>query len=225
MLSMVENLQREMRILDLKDSDVLKIGSSHIPTSSILYRAIVEFKKMYPNVYVIYEINDTGTISYMVENEIIDLGFVGAVVNGDLQYKSFSGDELVLVCSKDFPVPDTISLGELKNIPLILNQKESGVRKFLEDRFREYGLQIDDLNVISEIGLPEALINVIKLGMGCAFIPSILLQKECSDDDVKKIEIRDFSAHREYYLVTKKGKTLPKIAKEFLDYFISSLSR
>ncbi len=223
MLSMVESLQRELRIIDLKDSDVLKIGSSHIPTSSILYKAIVEFKRTNPNVYVIYEVSDTGTISYMVDNEIIDLGFVGAIINGGLNYKSFSGDELVLICSKDSGLPDEITLEELKNIPIILNQKESGVRRFLEERLKAYGLDINDLNVISEIGLPEALINVVKLGMGCAFIPSVLVEKEYNNGNIKIINIKNFSAHRDYYLVTKKGKVLPKVANDFLDYFMSTI--
>ena len=45
MLSMVENLERDLRIIDSKDEEILKIGSSHIPTSQILYEKIAEFKK------------------------------------------------------------------------------------------------------------------------------------------------------------------------------------
>ena len=221
MLSMVENLQRELRILDLKDSDVLKIGSSHIPTSSILHKAIVNFKKKNPNVYVIYEMNDTGTISFMVENELIDLGFVGAKVNGEFNYKSYSGDDLVLVCNEDSNMPERITLEGLKEIPLILNQKESGVRCFLEKKLNDYGININDLNVISEIGLPDTLINIVKMGMGCAFIPSIVVDREINKGGLRIVDIENFIAHREYYILTKFGKKIPNIASDFLNYFLS----
>jgi len=221
MLSMVENLQRELRILDLKDSDVLKIGSSHIPTSSILHQAIVDFKKKNPNVYVIYEMNDTGTISFMVENELIDLGFVGAKVNGEFSYRSYSGDDLILICNENSQIPERITLEEIKKIPLILNQKESGVRCFLEDKLKEYSVNINDLNIISEIGLPETLINIVRMGMGCAFIPSIIVNREIEKGGIRIIDIENFEAHRDYYILTKSGKKIPDIASDFLEYFLS----
>jgi DNA-binding transcriptional LysR family regulator len=223
MLSMVENLERELRIIDSRDEGILKIGSSHIPTSHILYEKIAEFKKKYPNVYIIYELNDTENISYMVENEMLDVGFVGAVMNNDLDYRSFSGDELKLVAHRDFKVESSITLQKLKNIPLIINQKESGVRKFIEKKLEENGILFDDMNIISEIGLPEALLKIVHMGMGCAFIPSIILDREMKKGDLKIIEIKNFEAYRHYYLVTKKGVKLPKLTETFLETFVSAV--
>jgi DNA-binding transcriptional LysR family regulator len=222
MLGMVEDLEREMKIMDMRDESYIRIGSSHIPTSDLLYKKIADFKKQYPNAYIIYELNDTENICYMVEHGIIDLGFVGAITNGELHYKSFSGDELKLVAHKDLDVPSEITLEGLKEIPLILNQKESGVRKFLEKKLEEYGISFSDLNIISEIGLPEALINIVQSGVGCAFIPSIMLEKEMKEGDLKVVNIKNFSAYRSYYAVTKRGAVLSKLARTFLDSFITS---
>lgn len=185
MLLMIDSLEREFKIIDSKDEGILKIGSSHIPTSEIFYKCIVAFKKQFPNAYIIYEINDTENITYMVENGMIDIGFVGAITNNDLNYKSLSGDELKLVASKDFDVPSRITINKLKDIPLIINQKESGVRKFLEKKLETYNIYFSDLNIVSEIGLPEALMQVVRMGMGCAFIPSIILEREMYREDIK----------------------------------------
>lgn len=221
MLTMMDNLEREMKIIDSRDEGILKIGSSHIPTSQILYEKIVEFKTQYPNAYIIYEINDTENISYMVENELLDIGFVGAVTNNELNYISFSGDELKLIARKDFDIPSVITLSQLKKIPLIINQKESGVRKFLEKKLEEHHISFSDLNIISEIGLPEALIRVVKMGMGCAFVPSIIFEREMGDNQLKVIKIKNFSAYRDYYLITKKGARLSGLARAFRDSFLS----
>jgi len=223
MLTMMENLERELKVINSKDESILKIGSSHIPASHILYERIVEFKQQHPNAYIIYELNDTENIAYMVENEMLDVGFVGAVMNNDLSYQSFSGDELKLVAQKDFKVSTSMELSELKSVPLIINQKESGVRKFLEKKLEENGILFEDLNIISEIGLPEALIEIVRMGMGCAFIPSIILDREMTKGDLKIIDIKNFSAYRNYYMVTKKGVRLPKLTKTFLDAFVSAV--
>ncbi len=222
MLVMLDNLEKELKIIDTRDESYLRIGSSHIPTSDLLYKKIAEFKKQQPNAYIIYELSDTENISYMVENGMIDLGFVGAVMNNNLNYKSFSGDELKLVCNNNFEIPSEITLLQLKSVPILINQKESGVRRFLEKKLEEYNIYFSDLNIISEIGLPEALISVVRQGVGCAFIPSIILEREIKKGDLKIIEIKNFTAYRSYYSITKKGAILSKLAQTFLDSFISS---
>jgi DNA-binding transcriptional LysR family regulator len=219
MLSMVDSLEKELRIIDSTDEGILKIGSSHIPTSYILYKKMVEFKKKYPSAYIIYELNDTENIAFMVENEMLDIGFVGAITENNLNYRSFSGDELKLVAAKDFNIDEKVSLAQLKEIPLIVNQKESGVRRFLENKLEEYGMSLSDLNIISEIGLPEALLSIIRMGMGCGFVPSIILDRFIQDGDLKVIEIKNFSAYRDYYVITKKGVVLSNFAKIFLESF------
>jgi len=223
MLSMVEKLEKDLKVIDSGDEGILRIGSSHIPISQPLYEKIAEFKKKNPNVYIIYELSDTENIANMVENEMVDIGIVGAVVNNELNYTSFSGDELKLVAVKDFDVPSQITLSRLKKLPLIITQRESGVRKFLEKKFEEYGLSLSDLNIVAEFGLPEALIHIVRLGMGCAFIPSIICDRELKKGDLKIINIKNFSAYRNYYLVTKKDAQLSKLAQTFLESFISSV--
>ena len=219
MLSMVDNLEKELKIIDSTDEGILKIGSSHIPTSHMLYEKIVDFKRRYPSAYIIYELNDTENISYMVENELLDVGFVGAVVDNTLNYRSFSGDELKLVASRGLDIPSKINLSQLKEVPLIINQKESGVRKFLEKKLEEYNIFFSELNIISEIGLPETLLSIVRMGMGCAFIPSIIIDKVMNDGNLKVIEIKNFSAYRNYYMVTKKGAVLSPLAQNFLESF------
>jgi DNA-binding transcriptional LysR family regulator len=223
MLSMMEKLEKDLRIIDQKDEGILRIGSSHVPVSQLIYERIVDFKKNNPNAYIIYELSDTENIAYMVENELLDIGIVGAIVGGELEYKSFLGDELRLVAPKKMDLPSHIAISRLKELPLVINQKESGVRKFLESKLDEYGLTFSDLNIVSEIGLPEALIHVVRLGMGCAFVPSIICDREIGKGELKVITIKNFSATRSYYFVTKKGALLSSLAKNFLDSIITAL--
>jgi DNA-binding transcriptional LysR family regulator len=217
-LVMVSNLEKELKLIDSKDESILRIGSSHIPVAYILHQKMAEFKKRYPNCYIIYELNDTENITSMVENELIDIGFIGAKTNDGLIYHTFLGDELKLIAHRDFDVPSEITLAQLKKVPLIINQKEAGVRKFLTHRLKKYNIELEDLKIISEIGLPEAALNVTRTGVGCAFIPSVILEEEIKKGDLKIITIKRFNAARNYYIATKKGMTLSALAKEFLKF-------
>lgn len=221
-LAMMDNLEKELKSIDAQEG-VLKIGSSHIPASSAIYHAIVEFKQQYPDTYIIYELNDTENISDMVENELLDLGFVGAITSNALEFQSFLGDELKLVAHRDLDIPDEINLSQLKQVPLILNQKESGVRKFLLSRLEESRIFVSDLNVIAEIGLPEALVRFVRMGMGCAFLPSVILDRETDAGDLKTVAVKGFSAFRNYYIATKKGVRLSPLTIRFRELFLSSV--
>jgi DNA-binding transcriptional LysR family regulator len=220
-LKMVDNIEKEFKTMDTEESSILRIGSSHIPVANILHRKIAEFKIKYPNSYIIYELNDTENIIDMVENGVIDIGFVGARQNDGLEYRSFLGDELLLVVQKDINTPASVSLAGLKKIPIILNQKEAGVRKFLENRLKNYNISFSDLNIVSEIGLPEAALNVVRAGIGGAFIPSTMLNNIDDRENFKVVKIRNFDASRDYYAVSKKHDSLSGIAVNFLEFFIS----
>lgn len=126
----------------------------------------------------------------MLENELIDVGFVGAKINDELNYTKFLGDELKLITYRDFDIQPEITISELKKVPLIINQKEAGVRKYLEEKLMQYNISFSDLNIISEIGLPEASLNVIRAGVGCAFIPSVMLDDIKQKEDIKIINIK-----------------------------------
>jgi len=216
---MMDNLQKEIKLLDLNNEGILKIGSSHIPVAGILHKKIARFNELYPGSYVIYEFSDTANITNMLENELIDIGFVGARISDGLDYTKFLGDELVLVTRREYDIPSEITLSDLKSVPLIINQKEAGVRKSIEEKFGTNNMSLSDFNVVSEIGLPEAALNVVRAGFGCAFVPSVLLDGSNDENEVKVVKIKNFNASRNYYIAVKKGAVLPEIANHFLDLF------
>ena len=217
---MMDNLQKEIKLIDLNSEGILKIGSSHIPVANIIHKKIARFNELYPGNYVIYEFSDTANITNMLENELIDIGFVGAGISENLDYTKFMGDELVLVTRKEYDISNEITLSELKSVPLIINQKEAGVRKSLEEKLAAYNISFSELNVVSEIGLPEASLNVVKAGFGCTFIPSVMLDGGNNAEDLKVIKIKSFNTSRNYYIAVKKGAVLPEIANHFLDLFL-----
>ena len=217
---MMDNLQKEIKLLDLNNEGILKIGSSHIPVANILHKKIAQFNEMYPGSYVIYEFSDTTNITNMLENELIDIGFVGAGISDALDYTKFMGDELVLVTRKNFDIPSEITISDLKSVPLIINQKEAGVRKSLEEKLGAINTNLSELNVVSEIGLPEAALNVVKAGFGCTFIPSVMLDEGDDKGELKIVRIKNFDTSRSYFIAVKKGVVLPEIARHFLELFL-----
>ena len=87
----------------------------------------------------------------------------------------------------------------------------------LEEKFGINNMSLSDFNVVSEIGLPEAALNVVKAGFGCTFIPSVMLDSGDHEDEIKVVKIKNFDASRNYFIAVKKGAVLPEIARHFLD--------
>ncbi|MFP3836000.1 LysR substrate-binding domain-containing protein, partial [Chryseobacterium sp. SIMBA_028] len=83
------------------------------------------------------------------------------IIEGESQssyfdYKIFKPDEIVLVAKTDHPLAHkNLVLKDLYNLNLIFREQGSGTLEFIQNRLKEKGIHIDELNTVMHLGSSE----------------------------------------------------------------------
>lgn len=197
----------------------LIIGASTIPGTYILPQAARCFRELYSQVSFTVVIEDSGRISRMVSEHELLLGFLGARMSErGLLYQPFIRDELLLVAKKGSIDKDTVSLEELKKIPLILREEGSGTRKTIEYHLRSKKISGRHLKVVATLGSSAAVKEAVKTGLGASILSRLAIEEEINNGILEQVRIEGLKMDRHFYIITPLGKTLPPLYQTFLDF-------
>ncbi|QKT04571.1 LysR family transcriptional regulator [Ectothiorhodospiraceae bacterium 2226] len=174
-------MENAVRDLTGEISGVLMLGASTTIAEYMLPALLGDFKERYPDVTIRLKVANSDGIVSMVENNVIDLGVVEApVANKNLVVEQCRLDQLVLI------VPPGHALAELKSVPLerlleypyICREEGSGTREVLMETLQGAQLAPSDLNIIMELGSPEAIKGAVEAGMGVSILSRATIAKE-----------------------------------------------
>jgi len=152
-------------------SGSLLIGASTTIAEFMLPRILGEFKSLYPQVRPRLIVANSETIETRVSEHLLDIGFIESPGHlPTLESEICCDDELMVVCSPDFPLAKckTVTPKQLVDLPYVSREPGSGTREFTEDYLRNAGLSIDALNLVMEMGSPVSLNGVVETGLGFA---------------------------------------------------------
>ena len=71
-----------------------------------------------------------------------------------------------------------MTAAQIAGEPYISRESGSGTRQFADNYFREAGIAPEDLNIVMELGSPEAIKGVVETGIGVAIMSSATVAKE-----------------------------------------------
>jgi DNA-binding transcriptional LysR family regulator len=71
-----------------------------------------------------------------------------------------------------------VTAAQIAGEPYISRESGSGTRQFADNYFRESGVAPEDLNIVMELGSPEAIKGVVETGIGIAIMSSATVVKE-----------------------------------------------
>ncbi|HFE37423.1 MAG TPA: LysR family transcriptional regulator [Gammaproteobacteria bacterium] len=162
-------------------SGVLIIGASTTIAEYMLPALLGDFKAQYPDVNVRLKISNTDGIVSMVENNVIDFGVVEAdVSNKSLVVELCKKDQMVAIVplGHELASRSSVDLKSLLEYPYICREEGSGTREVINKHLQEAGLSPYDLNVIMELGSPEAIKGAVEAGIGISVLSRATLVKE-----------------------------------------------
>ncbi len=214
--------EMENAVLELTGevSGSLIIGASTTIAEYMLPALLGDFKRNHPDVKLFLQVANTEGIVTMVENNDLDLGVVEApVANKNLQVEVCRSDSLVAIVPPDHPLAerDKVTINELMGYPYICREEGSGTRDVILDYLATAGMASEDLDVIMELGNPEAIKGAVEAGMGISIISAATIVKELRLQTLVSIPL-DPPLERPFSFVRQKQKFRQRAMDELLDF-------
>ncbi len=213
-------MENEVRALTGEVSGVLVIGASTTIAEYMLPALLGDFKNKYPDVNVRLKVSNTEGIVSMVENNIIDLGVVEATVgNKNLVVELCKKDQLVAIVPPNHELANESSIPahKLLEYPYICREEGSGTREVIIEYLHQVGLNPNELDVIMELGSPEAIKGAVEAGIGITILSRATLVKELKLGTLKAIQL-DPPLERPFSFVHQKQKFRQRAMDELLDF-------
>lgn len=218
--SLYSEMENAVRDLTGEVSGVLLIGASTTIAEYMLPALLGDFKVKYPEVSIRLQVANTDAIVSMVENNVIDLGVVEAPVgNKNLVVETCRMDKMVLI------VPPGHELAKMKNVPIIeltrypyiCREEGSGTREVVLEALVASGSQPHDLDIVMELGSPEAIKGAVEAGMGISILSRATIEKELKLGTLVAVNL-DFPLERPFSFVHQKQKFRLRAMEKLLDF-------
>ena len=213
-------MENSVKELTGEVSGVLIIGASTTIAEYMLPALLGDFKAEYPDVNVRLKVSNTEGIVTMVENNVIDLGVVEASVsNKNLAVELCKKDQLVAIVPPTHELANEANLKveRLLQFPYICREEGSGTREVIIEYLQGAGLNSHELNVIMELGSPEAIKGAVEAGIGITVLSRATLAKEIKLGTLVAIPL-DPPLERPFSFVHQKQKFRQRAMDELLEF-------
>ena len=209
--------EMETEFLNTKNNFLQEItfGASSTVATYIIPKIIAQFMAKFPQTSFDVKSANSDQIEDDILNQKLDFGIIeGKNTNLKLQYKKFVKDEIVLVTnSKNKNLKrDIITLQNLAELPMIVREIGSGTKDIITEGLQKKG--IIKLNSLLTLNSTEAIKNYLKYSHHFAFISISAVAEELKLNQLKIIDIKDFTLERWFYFVYRTG-----YQSQLLDYF------
>ena len=215
-------LERNMQQLTGHVKGELLIGASTTIGEYILPYVVGSFKQDYPDVNVTIQIMNTKEISSAVESNTFDLGIIeGPLEQSDvIEAHNFLEDELVLAIPSDHPFAkkESITLEELKELPYITREPGSGSRLIFEQALIDADFDIEDLNIVMELGSTTSIKSAIMGGLGVSTISKWAVQDLVKAGKVAALNVQGLTLKRSFHIILNQEKFHSEATGKFLDF-------
>ena len=180
-LGMSAELDTRLKEMSGQVAGPLLIGASTTLAEFLLPQILGEFKARYPAVVPRLFVANSEAVQDRVAERALDLGFI----EGDSHLPSLvtdvcCDDELQVICAPSHPLAKSKSVTpkSLTEHAYISREPGSGTREVIDHYLQKAGVPPDSLQVVMEIGSPEALKGLVATGLGFAIMSSVTVAKE-----------------------------------------------
>jgi DNA-binding transcriptional LysR family regulator len=199
----------------------LMVGGSTIPGVYILPKMIGAFIQRYPDVTVSLVNGDTEEINHHILEGYLELGIVGAVAaDKKILQEKLLQDELRLVVPSGhkWKKRKSISPEMLLKEPFISREVGSGTLISIQESLNKIGYNLNDLNVVSEMGSTEAVIQGIKSKVGLSILSPIAITEELRTGTLKALAVDGLNLKRNFFLSFPKHRTGSPLGRVFIQF-------
>ncbi|MBC7781299.1 MAG: LysR family transcriptional regulator [Proteobacteria bacterium] len=203
----------------------LLLGASLTIAEFILPRILGEFKARYPDVRTQMTVANSERIETRVADHSLDVGLIESPSTlSSLHTEICCEDELVLICASTHRLAPraAVTPQEVAAEPFVSRETGSGTREFTDQYFRQAGISPDDLNLVMELGSPEAIKGLVETGLGVSIMSRMTIAKELRLATLvaKPLEPRLI---RILSLVYPRDRFQSRLVKTFVDFALTRM--
>ncbi len=198
----------------------LLIGASMTIGEYVLPRLIGKFKARFPAVVPTLFVGNSEAVQERVAERTLDLGFIeGDSHLASLQSEVCCEDELQVVCAPSHPLAkEAFALpASLTQHPFINREAGSGTRAVIDRYLHAAGVSPESMNVVVELGSPEALKGLVATRLGFAIMSRVIAAKELQLGQLVQVPLRP-PLLRNFSVVYPKERFHSKLVAAFLQF-------
>lgn len=203
------------------ESGTIRIGINTTLTKEFLMPYLETFHKLYPNINIEIRTNLTSELKSMLKDGLIDMHIL------NLTNEETKNDFNIIKCKtitdcfvSNKPIKEKISIKELNNYPLILQDKNSNTRKFLDDFANKYEIT---LKPKIEIGSYYLVSEFSRIGLGIGYVTKDYIKNNLDNKELFIVPIKEKIPSREIGILLNKNTTPNFSTKELIKIITQKL--
>ncbi len=196
------------------ESGTIRIGINTTLTKEFLMPYLETFHKLYPNINIEIRTNLTSELKSMLKDGLIDMHIL------NLTNEETKNDFNIIKCKtitdcfvSNKPIKEKISIKELNNYPLILQDKNSNTRKFLDNFANKYEIT---LKPKIEIGNYYLVSEFSRIGLGIGYVTKNYIKNNLDNKELFIVPIKEKIPSREIGILLNKNTTPNFSTKELI---------
>lgn len=216
----VSNIETIMSERNDTLSGTINVVASTTLGNYILPYLIGAFKRVHPNVYVNLLVYNTRYAEKLIFDNEMDVGFVEGPITGkeDILWRPWFEDELIVLCGPTDPLAhnEVFDINEdLKGKKWIMRESGSGTAATVREKFGKY---MDEVNVVMEMGHPEAVKRAVESGAGITCLSALSICREAENGWLKGLKIEGLDMKRQLKIIQRKDREISDALAEFLSF-------
>ena len=211
----IEQGENQLDRLRHLESGELTIAAGDTITTHFLLKYLEDYHALYPNIRIEMANSYSSQMLSLVKESKADLAFVNMPLEDDeLIIEPCLEINDVFVCGPNFEQKESYSWEEILDFPLILLEKNSSSRRFLEKNFNQRNISI---NPQIEVAVHDLLIRFASIHLGISCVIEEFSKEELEKGIIKKINLNPPLPKRSVGYAYLKNAPLSYAAKAFLD--------
>lgn len=179
------------------------------------------FQREYPAVHPRVKIIGREGIYERLLNQTIPMGVASKQFDHrDLECQPLFDDRIFLIVPTNHPWADygRATPDDLLDQPIIMREELSGTCETVLQGLKSYSITPDMLNVVMELGNPEAIEMGVERGVGIAFVSEMVAARGLALGRIKKVELQGLELHRTVYITRHVGYPFTRAQSLFWEF-------
>ena len=219
-LALSAEVDARMKELGGQVAGPLLIGASMTVGDYVLPQLIGQFKARFPAVVPTLFVGNSEAVQDRVAERTLDLGFIeGDSHRSTLLSEVCCEDELQIVCAPSHPLakqPFALP-AMLAQHAYISREAGSGTRAVIDHYLEKAGVAPESMNVVVELGSPEALKGLVATGLGFAIMSRVIAAREVQLGALVQVPLRP-ALIRNFSVVYPKERFHSRMVAIFLEF-------